>query len=79
MLTIGSLFSGVGGLEKGLEDAGLGPVLWQVEQDPFCRDVLARHWPNVNRHFTDVRDATGRKEVSTEALQRVDLICGGFP
>jgi site-specific DNA-cytosine methylase len=33
---IGSLFSGIGGLELGLERAGLGPVAWQAECDPFC-------------------------------------------
>lgn len=69
-LTIGSLFSGIGGLELGLERAGLGPVLWQCEIDPFCRDVLAKHWPNVER-FEDV--------VQRRNYPRVDLICGGFP
>ena len=39
-LTIGSLFSGIGGLEMGLERAGLGPVVWQVEKDAYCIDVI---------------------------------------
>jgi DNA (cytosine-5)-methyltransferase 1 len=69
-LTIGSLFSGIGGLELGLERAGLGPVLWQCEIDPFCRAVLAKHWPNVTR-FDDV--------TQPRSYPHADLICGGFP
>jgi DNA (cytosine-5)-methyltransferase 1 len=68
-LTIGSLFSGIGGLELGLERAGLGPVLWQVECDPFCRSVLAKHWPNATR-YDDVR---------TAQPPPADVLCGGFP
>jgi DNA (cytosine-5)-methyltransferase 1 len=72
MMTIGSLFSGVGGLELGLEWAGFGPVLWQVEIDPFCRAVLAKHWPDAVR-YEDVRT------VGVATLAPVDLVCGGFP
>jgi hypothetical protein len=25
-------------------------VAWQVEIDPFCRDILAQHWPEVPRY-----------------------------
>ena len=72
MLTIGSLFSGIGGLELGLEVAGVGKTIWQVEQDDFCRNVLAKHWPEAER-FDDI------KTVGADNLRYADIICGGFP
>ena len=63
-----SLFSGVGGLDMGFERAGIETVL-QAERDPWCLEVLAKHWPETER-VTDVRDVQGG---------RVDLIYGGFP
>lgn len=68
-MRIGSLFSGIGGLELGLEWAGAGETAWQVEIDPFCRSVLSKHWPQAER-FEDVTTFAGRP---------ADLICGGFP
>jgi DNA (cytosine-5)-methyltransferase 1 len=71
ILTFGSLFAGIGGFDLGLERAGM-VCQWQVEIDPFCQKVLAKHWPNVRRH-ADVR------EVGKHNLKPVDVICGGFP
>ncbi len=45
---------------------------WQCEIDPWCRRVLAKHWPFVTR-FSDVRD------VSASDAKWVDVLCGGFP
>ena len=68
-MTYGSLFAGIGGIDLGLERAGMTP-LWQVERDPYCRLVLENHWPDVPRH-SDIRN--------TANLPPVDLIAGGFP
>jgi DNA (cytosine-5)-methyltransferase 1 len=70
-LSFGSLFSGVGGFEIGLERAGLRPA-WQVEIDPDAQRVLRHHWPDTDLH-ADVRKC-GRKN-----LAAVDVICGGWP
>lgn len=70
-----SLFSGIGGLELGLERAGM-TVVGQVEIDPFCCEVLAKHWPEVPRH-DDVRTAV--EWWLSEERPRVDVIAGGYP
>lgn len=71
-MTVGSLFSGIAGLERGIERANPGArVIWQAEANPYCRRVLARHYPGV-RCYEDVRHVDERAE-------RPDVICGGFP
>ena len=70
-MNVGSLFAGIGGFDLGLARAGF-EISWQVELDPYCRSVLARHFPEAQR-FEDVR------EVGAKDLAPVDLISGGFP
>jgi DNA (cytosine-5)-methyltransferase 1 len=70
-LTVGSLFSGIGGLDLGLERAGM-KVIWQSEIDPYCCNVLRKHWPEVPNHGNI-------KEIDWQTVQRPDVICGGYP
>jgi DNA (cytosine-5)-methyltransferase 1 len=70
-----SLFAGIGGIDLGLERAGMTTV-GQVEIDPYCRQVLAKHWPEVPRH-DDVRTAV--KWWTAQPRPAVDLVAGGFP
>ena len=67
----GSLFSGFGGMDLGLERAGM-ECAWQVENDSYAVRVLEKHWPDVKR-YEDIR------EVDFGRVERVDLIAGGFP
>jgi DNA (cytosine-5)-methyltransferase 1 len=90
-MTVGSLFAGIGGFDVAAERVGW-EVKWQVEIDPFCRRVLEKRWPNVQR-FDDVRNCCGghiRIYGGTHDgrcpdcwtghyLEPVDVICGGFP
>lgn len=70
-MTFGSLFAGIGGLDLGLERAGMKCV-WQVENDSYATKVLEKHWPHVKR-WDDVRT------FPPEGEWGCDLICGGFP
>jgi DNA (cytosine-5)-methyltransferase 1 len=69
--TVGSLFSGIGGIDLGLERAGM-EVRWQSEIDPYCCRVLAKYWPDTP-NLGDV------KLIDWSQVERVDVICGGYP
>lgn len=71
MMKVGSLFSGIGGFDLGLERAGMR-IEWQVENNDHCREVLKKHWPKVRCHY----DIT---HIDWRDIPRVDLVCGGFP
>ena len=70
-LTVGSLFSGIGGLDLGLERAGMN-VIWQSEIDPYACRVLSKHWPEVP-NYGDI------KTINWGDVVRPDVICGGYP
>lgn len=70
-----SLFAGIGGIELGLERAGMNTV-GQVEIDPWCRRVLAKHWPTVPQH-DDV--LTAPEWWASQERPTAHVVCGGFP
>jgi DNA (cytosine-5)-methyltransferase 1 len=70
-MLVGSLFSGIGGIDLGFERAG-HDIAWQVEIDPWCREILSKHWPQVPK-FEDVT------QVGADNLSPVDVLAGGFP
>lgn len=71
-MTFGSLFAGIGGMDLGLERAGM-VCKWQVEINEYCRRVLTKHWPAVPK-WDDVRTFP-----PSDGEWGVDLIAGGFP
>lgn len=71
VLTVGSLFSGIGGIDLGLERAGM-ESRWFVEWDAHCQNVLRRHWPGLPVYG----DITA---VDWGGVEPVDVLAGGFP
>lgn len=66
MMRLGSLCTGIGGLDLGLALAlaALGfrsTIAWQVEHNAYCQEVLAQRFPGADRTVTDVRNAGGRQ------------------
>lgn len=71
MKNVGSLFSGIGGIELGFEREGF-ETKWFIENNEYCQAVLKKHWPNIPI-YGDIREIDFRK------LERVDILTGGFP
>lgn len=68
-LRVLDLFSGIGGFSLGLERAGGFETVAFCEIEPYCRAVLAKHWPGV-KQYDDVR---------TAEFSSADIVVGGFP
>jgi len=71
------LCSGIGGFALAARWAGLQTVGF-VEIDPWCRRVLAHHWPEVPQH-DDVKTITPATVADWLAGQRLDILTGGYP
>ena len=72
-MRIGSMFSGIGGLDLAVERAFDGELAWAVERESHCVKVLERHWPEARVVGDDVR------QVDPADLSAVDVLTGGFP
>lgn len=70
-MNVGSLFSGIGGIELGFEAEGFNTV-WCVEYDTYAQFILKKHFPKAII-YGDI------KEVDFGAVPKVDILTGGFP
>ena len=70
-----SLFSGVGGFDMGLENAGMQTV-FQCEWDKHANTILNKHWPHVPK-WEDVSTLTGKHILSKAPV--IDVVAWGSP
>mgnify|MGYP003652207421 CR=1 FL=1 len=69
------LCSGIGGFSLGFEWAGLSKPVLFCDVEPWCRDVLSKHWP-------DVPVASDVKELANDPDRNVpdcDILTAGYP
>ncbi|MDE0039521.1 MAG: DNA cytosine methyltransferase [Gammaproteobacteria bacterium] len=69
--SVASFFSGIGGLDLGLERAGF-ELRYHCEINPFCRGILRQHWPEVPVH-DDIRT------LDDADIPEADVWSAGFP
>lgn len=73
-MRVGSLFSGIGGLEYGLERAGLVTSHeWMIEMDEYCCTVLRKNFKNC----LIINDKV--ENINPRDLPGIDILTAGFP
>jgi DNA (cytosine-5)-methyltransferase 1 len=71
---VGSLFSGIGGLEYGLERSGLATSSeWMIEMGDFCCSILEKNFPNA----LVINDKV--ENINPSDLPKIDILTAGFP
>lgn len=70
------MFSGAGILDRAVEQATSGTVVWHCETDPAASAVLAKHWPGIP-NLGDVRRINWSRV--RWGISPIDILCGGFP
>lgn len=71
MLTVGSLFDGIGTWQLSARHNGIKP-LWSCEIDPYPSAVSHYHFPET-KQYGDI------KEIHGDSVEPVDIICAGTP
>ena len=71
MIKLGSLFSGIGGIELGFEREGFETV-WCIERDSYAQQILRKRFPNAII-YDDVTT------IDFTTVPKVDILTGGFP
>lgn len=69
---IGSLCTGYGGLDMGVQEALGGELAWVADNDPGAARIITHHWPNI----PNLGDLT---TVQWDQVAPVDILCGGYP
>lgn len=70
-LNVGSLFSGIGGIDLGFEREGF-KTKWFIENNPYCQKVLKKNFPK-GKVYSDIT------EIDFSKLEKVNVLTGGFP
>lgn len=70
-MNVGSLFSGIGGIELGFKRAGI-KTKWFIEKDEYCQKILRKNFPKVPI-YEDI------EKINFSELEKVEILTGGFP
>ena len=75
MLRHVDLCSGIGGFSLAFEEVGLSKTIMFCDTEKWCRDILAKHWPNVPI-TEDVKELANDPE---RLVPYCDILTAGYP